>query len=494
MSGLREAINDEAKWGKTWNGEDALKTTESACLDMFGRAGAVRALSTEEKQIMFSRAFKEDPDIAVKLLFYTRDIRGGYGERDTFKDMIRKLAELNTESVAKNIWAILEFGCAKDLYSLIGTPAESHMWAFMQGQFELDLDNMANGKSVSLLAKWIATPDSKSERTRALGKLTAKKLGYDFKTMNAYKKKLRALRKYLDLPEAKMCAGKWDEIEYSRCASRFLLKNRNAIKKHDADRWNAYLEKVNSGEEKMNMGAVTPCDIITKVRNNYSKDLETMWNAFPDVCDGNALVICDTSGSMTWAMNCRDNIQPIDVAFSLALYFAQRAKGDMKNLMMNFSDRPEFIKLDGATLRDNYSIAMHSPVNYSSTNLEAAFKLLLDTCIRGNVKQEELPQALIIVSDMQINCVQGIAGDRITFYDKMSRMYADKGYKMPHVVFWNVNAKNATFHAAATTDGVSLVSGYSPNVFKQVMENIGKTPMDLMMAVVNSERYKDVVA
>lgn len=495
MGSLREAVHNEAKWTETWNGCDTLATTDSACLDMFGRAGAMRASSEEDKEILFSRAFAEDQDIAVKLLFYTRDIRGGYGEKDTFKTMIRHLASINNESVEKNMWAILEFGCAKDLYSLIGTPAEDAMWGFMKYQFELDLGNMAKDKSISLLAKWIATPDSKSEKTKALGKLTAKKLGYSFKTMKEYKTKLRALRQYLDLPEAKMCAGKWDEIEYSKCASRFLFKNRKAIARNDAERWEAFNKKVDAGEEKMNMGAVTPCDIIYDVRHNYTRDLETMWKSLPDVCKGNAMIMCDTSGSMTYGYNNKSKIQPIDVAFGLAMYFAQRNKGDLKDMMMNFSDRPMFIELDAATLKDNYNIAMDAPVNYSSTNLEGAFDLLLNTCIKGNVSQADMPDAIVIVSDMQIDCVDGVDKDNnMTFYDVMKKRYNEAGYEMPQVVFWNVNAMNPTFHAARSTRGVSMVSGFSPNVFKQVMDNIGTTPYELMMAVVNDERYKDIVA
>lgn len=490
--GLREAIHDEAKWTKTQNGCDTLATTDSACLDMFGRAGAMRQASTEDKVLLFSKAFREDKDIAVKLLFYTRDVRGGYGERDTFNEMFRHLAEINTESVEKNLWAVLEFGRAKDLYSLIGTPAEDAMWQFMKEQFELDLANMAEGKSVSLLAKWMATPDSKVEETKELGKLTAKKLGYSFKTMRDFKTKLRALRKYLDLPEAKMCAGKWDEIEYSKCASKFLLKNRKAFARNDEARWAEFNKKVETGEATMNMGAVNPCDIIHQVNGNYTKDLENMWKSLPDVCKGNALVMCDTSASMTWS--CSGGMYPIEVAMALAMYFAERNKGDLKDMFMTFDSTPKFVELSGATLRDNFRIVRNAPWG-GSTNLEAAFDLLLKTCIKGKVTAEEMPDAIVIVSDMQINCVRGVDKDNnMTFYDVMKQRYAEAGYEMPQVVFWNVNASNPTFHAAKSNKGVSLVSGYSTNVFKQVMENIGTTPYELMMAIVNSERYAEVVA
>lgn len=491
---LRNAIIEEKSWGLTANGAVAKVETGNACLDMFGRAGAMRGSDVQTKQLMFAEAFNEDADIATKLLFYIRDIRGGYGERDTFTDMLRKLAEISPSSVAKNLWAVLEYGRAKDLYCLVGTPAEDDMWTFVKNQFELDIKNMGEGKSISLLAKWLATPDSKSNKTRALGITTAKKLGYSFKTMREYKDKLRALRAYLDLPEAKMCTGKWDQIEYSKCASQFMLKNRKAIIKHDAERYQQYIQSVNAGEEKMNMSAATPVDIVHNAVRSYSSELETMWRALPDVCDGNALCMIDTSRSMTSGYYCKGSVTPMEVAVALGMYFAERNKGDLANLFMTFSSNPAFVEFKGGTLKDKYDKALGE--NWGmSTNLEAAFALLLNTCINGDVTQDEMPDAIVIVSDMQINCVKGVGfGNRITFYDSMKRRYAEAGYEMPHVVFWNVNAAKATFHASKTNDGVSLVSGYSPNVFRDVMNNIGTTPYELMMAIVNSERYADIKA
>ena len=495
MGAFREAIDNENKWTKTWNGEDALRTTTSKCLDFFGRAGAMRGADLMDKLDMFDAAFKEDKDIAVKLLFYTRDIRGGYGERDTFNQIFAHLANINKESVVKNLWAVLEFGRAKDLYSLIGTLAEDDMWQFMKDQFELDLKNMEAGKPVSLLAKWIATPDSSSDNTKRLGKLTAEKLGYTYKTMREYKKKLRALRRYLDIPEIKMAQNEWGAIEYSKLPSKCMLKNRNAFKKHDEERFLKFIEDVNSGTEKMNMGTVVPCDIIQKVAcGKYTPELEAMWSSLPDMNNGNAMVICDTSGSMWgWGMN-DDKVKPGTVAFALAIYFAERNKGDLKDLFMTFSDRPTFVELDGLTLEQKFNKLYRSDWG-NSTKLEAAFNLLLKTCVENKVPQDELPEALVIISDMQINCVRGVdENNRMTFYDKMVIKYEQAGYKMPQVVFWNVNAANPTFHASADVAGVSLVSGYSPNIFKQVMENIGTTPYELMMAVVNDERYANIIA
>lgn len=491
MNTFSNAIKTEMSWGKTWNGADCYKTTLNSCLDMFGRSGAMRQAQISDKQNLFRKAFEENSDIAMKLLFYTRDVRGGYGERDTFNNMFKWLANKHPESVNKNLWAILEYGRAKDLYALIGTNSEDAMWAFMKEQFELDLKNMNAGKSVSLLAKWIATPDASSETTKVLGKKTAKMLGYDYKTMSTYKKKLRALRKYLDIPEAKMATGKWSEIEYSKLSSQCLIKHRVAFARHDENRYADFISKASTGDVKMNTATMTPCDIIHNVRNNYTEDLDTMWSNLTDYCEGNALVMCDTSGSMTWSGN--NSMQPIDVAVALSMYFAERNKGELKDVFMTFESNPHLVEIDGINLSQKYHNIMRAPWG-GSTNLEGAFNMLLNICKTNNVSQEDMPDALIIISDMQINCVQGISNERITFYDAMQRKYEAAGYRLPQVVFWNVNAVNPTFHASATQNGVSMVSGYSPAVFKSVMQNIGRTPLDLMMEIVNSERYADISA
>jgi hypothetical protein len=493
MGSLKEAIDEERSWGKTWNGADTKINTLNPLLDMFARAGSMRKNSKSDKQDIFSEAWKCDKLLATKLLFYVRDIRGGYGERDTFCQMLATLADKSPETVEKNLWAVLEFGRAKDLYCLIGTKAENAMWNFMKAQFELDLKNMKQGKSISLLAKWIATPDAKSPRTKELGKLTAKELGYTFKTMREYKTKLRTLRAYLDIPEAKMATGKWDEIEYSKCASRFLLKNRNAFKKHDLDRYNKYIEAAKSGKVAMNMSTNTPYDVIHTALHSSDKDddIEVMWDNLPDVCNHNVMVMADTSGSMDSG---GQSYKPIEVALAMALYFSERNKGDLKDLFMTFSSRPEFCKVTGNTLKRRYINALGA--NWGmSTNLQGAFNKLLDLAVENNVPAEDMPEALLVISDMQINpgLISGVDKDsRMTFYDYEKKKYNNAGYKMPQVIFWNVNALSPSFLASRSDNGVSLVSGISLNVFKQAMDSIGETPEQLMLKILNSERYSDI--
>lgn len=491
---LSDAIKKEMSWSVTANGADCLNTTLNSCLDMFGRAGSLRAADAYDKQELFRKAYEENDTLAMRLLFYTRDIRGGYGEREAFTDMIKWLADEHPESVEKNLWAVLEYGRAKDLYALIGTKSEEAMWRFMKKQFELDLKNIEDGKSISLLAKWIATPDASSEVTANLGKKTAKKLGYTFKTMRNYKTKLRALRKYLDIPEAKMSTGRWSEIEYSRLSSQCLIKHRNAFVRHDKERYDNFIEQAKNLKTAMNTGTMTPCDIMHNVHFNYTPDLDVMWQNLPDYCEGNALVMCDTSGSMTCPYSSASTVTPIDVAVALSMYFSERNKGDLKDVFMTFEYEPHLVKIEGTNLLNKYRNIMRAPWG-GSTNLEAAFNELLRICKENNVSSDDMPEAIVIVSDMQINyCVEGIKDKKITFYEAMSEKYEAAGYKMPSVVFWNVNAARPTFHASASQNRVSLVSGFSPAIFKSVMQNLDMSPMELMLEVVNGERYSKIFA
>lgn len=502
MSKLSEAIDNEAKWTKTQNGADAFNTTGSQCLNFFATSGALRDALEVQKNQLFGAAYSENPDWAMKLLFYTRDFREnhGYGERKTFTDILHNLAKVHPESVRKNLWAIMEFGCAKDLYCLIDTPVENDMWNFMKSQFELDYQNMMEGKHISLLAKWIATPDASSDKTKALGKLTAKKLGYNYKTLRYYKQKLRKLRKYLDLPEIKMAANKWGEIEYANCASHAIMKHGSAFARHDTDRWNEYLESVNNGNTKINADVLMPVEVLVKELRSQSSDIqlcETLWKNLPNIVadNENVLVMADTSGSMTWTDG--NHVPPIAVACALAIYFSERLKGDLKNRFMTFSSNPHFVHIAGGTLTDKYLQIANRTDWGGSTDLKAAFDKLLKVAINSHMESADMPKAIMVISDMQID--ESVDeydnhSGKVTFTDEIRKEYNDNGYELPQIIYWNVNASTPVFHASMNDNGVALVSGYSVNVFKQVMESIGQTPMDVMMKVINDPRYNEITA
>jgi hypothetical protein len=302
-----------------------------------------------------------------------------------------------------------------------------------------------------------------------------------------YKRAVRALRKHIGVIESLMSTGRWDEIKYSAVPSRAMMIYRDAFKRHDEARFDAFINKAVEGKAKINSGTLYPYDLVEKAlgRSGWNfkaredKTVEAQWRQLPNFVEEgtNAIVIADTSGSMSG--------RPICTAVGLAIYFAERNKGAYHNMWMNFSDHPSIQTVKGETLAQK--INNMNMDNWSgSTNCEAAFDLVLKIAIQNNVPKEEMPKALVIISDMEFN---PYTRNGWTFYDSMKAKFRNAGYEIPNIIFWNVDSRHDTFHTDKNHKGVQLASGQSVSVFKQVIECIGMTPMEAMMKTLNSERY-----
>ena len=491
MFGLfAKAARKESVYGRTENGAVALNTTSDARLDLFGVIGALRGADQVRIERLFSEAYRADPLFATKIAFYARDIRGGLGERETFRTIIRYMARMHPEALRPNLDLIGVYGRYDDLYCLIGTPLEEEMWAVMKEQFEEDRCGLETGKAVSLLAKWIKTADASSEKTRKLGILTARKLGY---SVYDFKRIVRALRRRIGVIETLMTEGRWDEIRYPEVPSRAMMIYRNAFRRHDGERYEQFVNRAVSGQEKIHAGTLYPYDIVEKVAPrlgcyfsastlNNDPALEAQWRQLPDYAEPgtNALVIADTSGSMTG--------RPMATSVGLAVYFAERNRGAYHNMFMSFSGTSRIQMLRGETLAQKIgSINMDDWSN--NTNLRAAFEHVLNIAIRNHIPQEEMPKSLIVISDMEID----FCGDRDwTFYEMMEEMYRMNGYIIPNIIFWNVASRNDVFHADKNRKGVQLASGQSAAVFRQVMQTVGMNPVEAMEKIINSERYEAI--
>ena len=482
-----EAAKNTTEFTRTENGAVALNTTGNQLLDLFGTIGSLRDADENRVTRLFADAYNVDPLMATKIAWYSRDIREGLGERKTFRTLIKYMAEYHKEALIPNLDLIGVYGRYDDLYELIGTPVEDEMWAAMKKQFEEDVENLHAGKAVSLLAKWIKTADSHSEKTKKLGILTANKLGYP---VYNFKRIVRALRKKIGVIEALMSQGKWDEIEYSAVPSRAMLLYKEAFKKHDAERYSEFINKAVNGEAKINSSTLYPYDLIEKVfstgygRNSIREDkaVEAQWRQLPNYVEPgtNALVIADTSGSMYG--------RPLNTALGLAIYFAERNTGAYHNMWMSFSSNPHIHTLKGETLAQKLkSIDMRDW--QMNTDLKAAFELVLDIAVKNNVSQDEMPKSLIVISDMEIDYC---GNKQWTFYEKMYNKFAKAGYEIPNIIFWNVASRHDVFHADAKRRGVQLCSGQSTTVFKQVMDCVGMTPTEAMYKIINSERYEPI--
>ena len=495
---MLEYLKEEANMTFTKNGAVTYGTTGSECLDLFATVGALRGQSDDEIIRRFVRAFTEDRDTAMKLLFFARDIRGGLGERRVFRTVIKWLAENEPDTVRKNLEYIAEYGRFDDLLSLMGTELEKDMIAVVKRQLDADLEALEKGENISLLAKWLPSVNASSARTNMLGKKMAKALGY---SEAQYRKVLSSLREGIRIIENDLREKDYT-FDYEKQPSRAMYKYRKAFMRNDGERYSAFLEAVGAGRAKLHADNVSPYELVTpyftgawhannsfmrNITEEEKKALNATWEALPDFGgDENALAVIDTSGSMYWSAR----PLPAAVALSLGLYFAERNTGAFRNHFIEFSARPQLIEIKGETFADRLRyVASFNEV--ANTNIEAVFDHILRTAVKNRVPQEELPAKLIIISDMEFDsCVTNATS---TNFENAKKRFEAFGYKLPQVVFWNVASRNKQQPVRMNERGVVLVSGATPRLFSMVAGG-NLSPYTFMMDILGSERYRKIVA
>lgn len=479
----------------TENGAVAYKSTGDSLVDLFGSIGSLRGADYARITKKFADAYAEDPLLATKMAFYARNVRGGLGERHTFRVILKYMAQTHPQTVLNNLSNIPHFGRWDDLYILVDTDLEDAVWAMIKAQFILDAKNMSAGKPISIMAKWLKSTNTSSSKSVRLGRKTAHALGL---TEKNYRKALSAMRKYIDVVEQKMSANDWENIDFEGVPSRAMAIYRDAFKRHGMNLFKEYIEKVEKGEATIKAATLYPYDIFEKMGftgggwggnfkfNHYDQVLEAQWKALPNyVGDGaNFLVMADTSGSMMG--------RPMCTSVGLATYFAERNHGAFKDMFMTFSSRPSFVTLKGDTLYDKVK---NVPSIVDNTNLEAAFDLVLKTAIQGNVPAEDMPKAIIVISDGEIDSYMGqgyysgYMNRAWGFLDAMRAKFRKHGYQMPNVVMWNVESRHDTYLATTDFLGVQFASGQSPSVFKSLIANMGKSAYDAMVETLSDPMY-----
>lgn len=484
--------------GTTANGAKAFATTMYKNLDFFAQAGAMRNWSEQKILQSFYSAFAEDRVAAVKLLFYFRDIREGQGERRLFRIIFHDLCKRYPDQAKQLILLISEYGRWDDLYCTMDTPVESATWSVIGRQLTEDLHNYTQNQPISLLAKWL-----KSERTHgktnALGLKTRKALGL---TSKEYRKTLSTFRKHIDVVERKMSAAEWDSINFAAVPSQAMLKYNRAFDRNTPT-FAQYLELVAEGKSKINSTTLYPYQLVGRILQRHDsyydfddrdlispaerKTLDEQWKALPNYVPpnaGNALVIADVSGSMEG----NSISAPINISIGLALYLAERTVGTFHNKFMTFTTEPDLVEIRGEDLVEKVGFLAQADWG-GSTNLRAAMNLILRTAIVHNTPQKEMPEKLIIISDMQFD--QGTSTDYLAH--ELAAEFAYYGYTMPSIVWWNAEATNSTFPMTAEEEGL-MVSGASPRIVEAVLSNEFITPYDLLQEVLNKPRYKVVEA
>ena len=485
---MLQFLKQEANKTVTENGAATHITTESDCLDLFATIGALRRESDSEIVTRFVRAYSENRDIAMKLLFFARDIRGGLGERRVFKVILNWLANNEPATVRKNILHVAEYGRYDDLLCLMGTTCEKEMLDVLKAQFEADTEALKNGGEVSLLAKWLPSVNASSAETV----LCAKKIARHFGMNDAsYRKALVALRAHIRIIENNLREKDYS-FDYAKQPSKAMYKYRKAFIRNDGERYSQFLDKVTTGEAKLHASTLMPYEIITPFfRRNVSdeerKAINTTWISQEDFGDTeNALAVIDGSGSMYGGAD----PMPATVALSLGIYFAERNKGAFKNHFITFSENPQLVEIKGEDILDKVRYC-HGFNEVANTNIQKVFELILDAAKKNSVPQNELPKKLYIISDMEFDyCVEDAS---LTNFEYAKKLFAEAGYALPEIVFWNVASRNRQQPVTKNEQGVALVSGCTPRLFEMVASGT-MNPYAFMLEVVESERYAKIVA
>lgn len=495
-------------WGKTENGAVVRTTTSSALLDLFAVAGALRGRSEDDIISMYKAAYAEDKTLAIRMLFYIRNCRNGLGERNTFRVLLRWMAYHHPSVVIKNLDNIVYFGRWDDLYTLVATPCNHEMWDFVRAQWIEDAINYENGKPISIMAKWLKSVNASNPMTCAYGRRTARELGLSAKE---YRQALSKFRAHLNVCEKRMSAKEWEKIVYSEVPSYAMKRYRSAFARNDNERFWSYKVEL---EKKISDGTISSKDIKSTVM--YPMDivkayiqkasltyhdfvgeyevaaadtiLEAQWKALPNYVEGenNVLVMADVSGSMMI-----NNREPMSASIGLATYFAERNHGVFKDKYMSFSSNSSFIELNpNWALRTKINKVLNTDVGYS-TNLERAFMIVLQTAIDNRVAPGDMPKAIIVISDMEIN--DYCRGLGLDFLEEMSSRFTALGYEPLKVIFWNVQAKENLYLATATNPYAKFVSGFSASTFKDILLTLDETPYDTMVKVLMGETYDRVV-
>lgn len=443
----------------TDNGALTHSTSLNNVLDMFFLAGASRNISEQEIINLFTKAYIENPDLALKCLFWARDCRGGAGEKRFFQIIMKYMS--TDSSFNKVFFKVFgytpDFGYWKDIFVSLKPSKELLDWMTI-GLFK---------ENDGLLAKWFPRKGEWFKAMHIHCQMTPKEL----------RKALVANSKTV---EQKMCAKEWEDINFSHVPSKAFQIYKKAFERHDPSRFSQWLEEVQEGKAKVNSGQLFPYELYQSWQKGDRTDvIEEQWKSLPNyVTEGSFLPVCDVSGSMSGL--------PMDISISLGVYLSERNKSIFKDAFITFSGNPKMEYLQGSVIQRFRQLQQaHWDMN---TDLNKALMLVLNTAVKAKLNQQDLPKTLLIISDMEFD----EACPYKTNYEYIKEQYASYGYEIPKIAFWNVNGRIGNVPVNANQKNVALISGASPSIVKSVLEGKDFTPVGIMMHTLSSERYADI--
>ena len=496
---LQETLEESQNVSVTENGAVGYRTTGKALLDLNWRVSSLRSAGDDTIIQLFRKAWNENPELAMKWLFYARDIRGGMGERRLFRVILKQFANTQSSQISDLLELVPEYGRWDDLWCLLDTKLQYRVMGIIRNQLAADVKAMQEKKPCSLLAKWLPSAKGKNRDSHRMGKQIQEALGW---TNKQYNKTLSSLRKYINIVERQMSANQWEDIDYQAVPSRANLIYNSAFLRHDESRRRNFLEAVNKGEKKINSSTLYPHEIVAEYNVNTSAkcnpNLEALWKNLPDTVKGaeNVIVVADGSGSMGHRI-ANGSARALDVANALAIYFAERSVGQFHDKYITFSNRPQLVDLSkgNGTLASKIRIALrHNEA--ANTNIEAVFDLILKTAVQHHLLPEELPGTILILSDMEFDtctcdnhscyCLQP------NLFEVIGKRYEDAGYRLPRLAFWNILSRSNTIPIKQNEMGVALISGFSTAAVDMVLSN-KLDPYECLIETITRERYKPII-
>lgn len=500
---FKAAFVKQAGMTKTENGAVALSSSGNKVLDLW--SGITRDSSDESLLKAINEAWIESPIYTLKCMFAKRDIRGecGQGERRIFTIFYRWLF-VNFKGVAiNNIRHISEYGYWKDLLNIPSKdnpeiPIVDAICKLFATQLKEDMTAMKDGRKCSLAAKWIPSVNSKLAKSLSIPRRVCYGMMLETKTpcSDLRKQVITPLRKYIDIVEKKMCEGNWNQIVYSRVPSLAMTKYRNAFNRNDEDRFYEYIESVYNGDSKINTQALSPVDLMIAYNRKDSEDkvLEAQWRDMIkrgiydlETREGSKgcyiLPVCDVSGSMSG--------KPMAASIGLGAYISKVNQGFFKDLVITFSEDPKFVDLSKEESLFGIANIMTDCENVGyNTDIEKTFIVLLEMAKNNLVSREEMPDKILLISDMEFDEARGVQDDiaPVTNLDSIRAMYKQQRYDMPQIIFWNVRSTSTT-PCRGKDKNVLYVGGYSKNIVTTLMTGSYPDPLSLMYSVLDSERY-----
>lgn len=494
-----QAMKIQLNMASTENGDFAYKSTGSACLDFFSLCGGMRR-NIEDLNKLFAKAYAENPVVAIKILFYMRNIRGGLGERNSFRVLLKELAKFYPEMAKQIIYAVPEYGRWDDLLVLLDTSVRQNVIALIKSQIEKDKSAMKNGEEVSLLGKWLPSINTSSKESVANAKIVMTALG--MKAVE-YRKLCSALRKEIKILEDNLRRKDYS-FDYSKLPSQAMFRYKKAFMRNDEERYKSFLNKVVEQSEKLARGekileeemiklntkTLYPYQIVAPFMDmwngfKYLPDekklpLEASWKALErGSFDSKTIVVRDGSGSMYGS----GDFAAINIATSLALLFAEQLDGTYKNSFITFSSEPRLIQVpENADSLEKKLNFISKYDDCSNTDIGKIYRLILDVAKSGNVSKEEMIERILIISDMEFDC----CSSKESTFEFYKKEFEAAGYELPEIVFWNVEARGTHLPVTMNEKGVKLVSGASANIFADVVSGDLKivTPYEFMLQIL----------